>query len=76
VLLGPAEETVPPLPDAVPEAIDIPIVPSPVMLEIVTVLLVIPLPLTAILPVAVPVVFNVTSAAARETDVALLYVIV
>ena len=43
---------------AVPPAIEIPNVPSPVMLEIVTVR-VVPEPDTPTVPVAVPVVFNV-----------------
>ena len=47
---------------AVPAAIDIPNVPSPVIPEIVTVR-VLPLPLTAIVPLAVPVLFNVTAEA-------------
>ena len=50
---------------AVPLASDIPRVPFPVMLEIVTVRM-LPLPATATMPVAEPVVFRITSAALKE----------
>ncbi len=50
---------------AVPAAIEIPSVPSPVMLLIVTVRVVLPEPLTETEPLAVPVLFNVTFAAIR-----------
>ena len=52
---------------AVSAAIEIPSVPSPVMLEIVTVLVVLPVPVTATVPVAVDEVLRVTSRFARVT---------
>src|SRR3990172_9032331 len=50
---------------AVPAAIDIPSVPSPIMLEMVTVRVAVPVPLTATVPLAVPVLFRIISAGAR-----------
>ena len=68
VVLGPAPGAVlPPASLAVPAAIDIPKVPSPVIPLIVTVLVVVPVPDTTTLPVAVPVVFKVTFPLARVT---------
>src|SRR5881396_3778908 len=59
VALGPAAGAVlPAVSVAVPAAIEMPSVPSPVMLESVTVR-VVPVPVTAINAVAVPVVFSV-----------------
>ena len=52
---------------AVPAATEIPYVPSPVMLESVTVREVVPDPVTATVAVAVPVVFRVTLPVARVT---------
>ncbi len=52
---------------AVPDAIEIPSVPSPVMPERVTVL-VAPLPVTAMLAFAVPVLLRVISPADSELD--------
>jgi hypothetical protein len=71
VVLGPAAGAgLPMLVVAVPEAIEMPSVPSPEMLEIVTVRVLVPEPLTAIVPVAVPVVFKVMFAADNVTDAA------
>ncbi len=70
VALGPAAAAEPIALLAVPAAIDIPSVPSPVRPLIVTVRAVVPVPLTATVPLAVPVLFNVTFAAASVTDVA------
>ena len=65
VPLGPpAAALLPATSFAVPAGIEIPSVPSPVMLEMVTVR-VVPLPETATDPVAVPVLFNVILPAAR-----------
>ncbi len=59
VPLGPAAEAVfPAVSEAVPAAIEMPRLPSPVMLESVTVR-VLPVPLTPIVAVAVPAGFNV-----------------
>jgi len=55
---------------AVPEAIDIPIVPSPVIEDTVIVRVVLPVPLTPTLPLAVPVLLSVTFPAASVTLVA------
>ena len=61
VALGPAAAALfPAVSLAVLAAIDIPIVPSPVVL-MVTVLSVVPLPVMATVPAAVPVVFKDTS---------------
>ena len=65
VVLGPAAPAVfPAVSLAVPEAMEMPNVPSPLMLDSVTVR-VDPLPLTPTVAVAVPVVFNVTLPFAR-----------
>ena len=53
---------------AVPAAIEIPIVPFPVILEIVTVLVDVPDPVTFTVPVAVPVVFRVMSPLSNVTE--------
>ncbi len=59
VVLGPAPEAVfPARSEAVPEAIDIPSVPSPLMLEMVIVL-VEPVPESVTVPSAVPVLLRV-----------------
>ena len=55
---------------AVPAAIVIPKVPSPVMPLIVTVLVVVPPPETATVPLAVPVVFKVILPGTKVTEVA------
>ncbi len=61
VVLGPAAAArFPTVSDAVPEAIEMPRVPSPLMLEMVTVRVVRPEPDTATVPVAVPVVLSAT----------------
>ena len=68
VALGPAAGA--PLPArsvAVPAAIEIPNVPSPVIPEIVTVRAEVPVPVTAIVPTAVPVVISVIFGVASET---------
>jgi hypothetical protein len=68
VPLGPAAGA--PLPaksDAVPLAIEIPIVPVPEHEERVTVRLAVPVPVTALAHEAPPVVFSVTLAAVRLT---------
>lgn len=60
VPLGPAEAAeLPARSVAVPAAMLMPIVPEPVMLEIVTVRVAVPLPLTETEPFAVPVRFRV-----------------
>jgi len=64
VVDGPAAGALPLALLAVPAAIDIPIVPSPVIEDIVTVRVEVPVPLTAAVPLAVPVLFNVTFPAA------------
>jgi len=77
VLLGPAAGAVlPAVSDAVLAAIEIPSVPSPVILEIVTVRVVLPVPVTATVPLAVPVLFSVTLPATSVTVSAPVYVIV
>ena len=77
VELGPhAGALPPPVPVAVPAAIDMPRVPSPVMLFIVTVRVVLPVPLTLIAPFAVPVLFRVTFALASVIELAPEYVTV
>ena len=69
VALGPqAGALPPPLPVAVPAAMDMPMVPSPVILLIVTVRVVLPEPVTETVPLAVPVLFRVTSELCREID--------
>ncbi len=61
VVLGPADgDKFPTLSDEVPLAIEMPKLPLPVILEIVTVLLVVPDPEIDMVPFAVPVLFNVT----------------
>jgi hypothetical protein len=66
VPLGPAAAAwFPARSDAVFATIEIPSVPSPVIAPIVTVLVVVPLPLTVGAPVFTPVLFSVTLAAAR-----------
>ena len=68
VVLGPAAAAlIPSFPVAVAAARLMPSVPSPVIELIVTVRVVVPVPDTATLPVAVPVVFNVTLPAANVT---------
>jgi hypothetical protein len=68
VVLAPeASAVLPARSDAVPAAMEIPIVPVPVMLEIVTVREAVPLPETAAVPSAVPVLLSVTLALARVT---------
>ena len=68
VPLGPAGPALfPTVSVAVPAAMEIPSVPSPVMPEIVTVL-VLPLPETPIVPVAPPVLFKVMFAGASELE--------
>jgi hypothetical protein len=71
VALGPAEGArFPALSWAVPPSIEIPSVPSPLIPLIVTVgVAVVPL-LTAMLPLAVPVVFNVIAAGVKLAEVA------
>ena len=60
VVLGSAAAAVlPAVSLAVPSVIMIPMAPSPVMPQIVTVWLVIPAPLTTTVPLAVPVLFRV-----------------
>ena len=54
--------------EAVAEAKVIPIVPSPVQLESVTVRVELPAPLTAAVQSAVPVLLTLTSASASVTD--------
>ena len=68
VLLGPADGAVLPAASlAVPAAIVMPNVPSPVMLLIVTVREVLSVPLTPMAPFAVPVLFKVILDAVRLT---------
>ena len=68
VVLGPAPPAeFPAVSVAVPAAMEMPRVPSPVILEMVTVRLVVPLPDTDTEPVAVPVVLSVMLPAARVT---------
>lgn len=77
VVLGPAAPALlPAASDAVFAAIEMPMVPLPVMLEIVTVRVAVPLPLTLMAPVAEPVVFRATSTSASVTAFAPVYVIV
>src|SRR5215470_18855676 len=62
VALGPAARAVlPTVSEAVPATMEMPIVPSPVVLVMVTVR-VVPEPEIRTVPLAVPVLFNVTSA--------------
>lgn len=69
--LGPAERDVFPREStAVFAAIEIQRVPSPVIPEIVTVLVVEPVPETAIVPFAVPVLFKVTCEEFNVTELA------
>ena len=70
VPLGPTPGQLPELFDAVPDAMVMPSVPSPVMLDTVTVRLEVPLPDTPIVPFAVPVLFRVTSESLSATSVA------
>lgn len=68
VLLGPADGAVLPAASlAVPAAMVMPNVPSPVMLLIVTVREVLSVPLTLTVPFAVPVLFKVILDAVRLT---------
>ena len=67
VLAAEAKAVLPTVSVAVPAAMDIPRLPSPVMLEIVTVL-VVPVPLTAIAPSASPVLFKVILPVARVLE--------
>jgi len=68
VVDGPAAAALlPALSLAVDAAIDMPIVPSPVIDDTVTVRVEVPDPLTAAVPLAVPVLFNVTLPAASVT---------
>ena len=77
VVLGPAAAAVfPALSLAVAEAKEMPKVPSPVIELIVTVLVLVPEPLTATVPSADPVLLSVTLPATRETESAPVYVIV
>src|SRR5947208_1787626 len=77
VVLGPAEAAVlPAVSLAVPDAIEIPRVPSPVIGERVTIRVAVPVPDTATVAAAVPVVFNVMSPDASVTKLALPYVTV
>jgi hypothetical protein len=67
--LGPPEVAkFPALSMAVPAAIDIPNVPSPVMADIVTIRVVFPVPVTATVQLAVPVLINVTLASDRVSE--------
>ena len=71
VALGPAAGALlPAVSVAVAAASEIPREPLPVMLEIVTVR-VAPLPVTATVPLALPVLFNVTLAATRVLELKL-----
>ena len=77
VPLGPAAAAMlPARSDAVPAAMLIPIVPEPVMLEIVTVRVVVPVPVTENAPLAVPVLLSVMLPVANVTASAPIYVIV
>ena len=68
VVLGPtARAVLPAVSVAVPAAIEIPSVPSPVMVSMVTVRVSVPLPETESVPFAVPVLFNVILPLARVT---------
>ncbi len=60
VALGPAAGEFPSWLDAVPAIMDIPSVPLPVMLEMVTSRVVVPAPVTETAPFAVPVLFKIT----------------
>jgi hypothetical protein len=62
-----AGAVLPALSEAVPAAIVMPRVPSPVMPETATVRVVFPLPVTAIVPPAVPVAFRLILLAAKVT---------
>src|SRR5436190_3704543 len=70
VVLGPAAGALLRVSVAVPAAIEIPSVPSPLMLESVTVRVVVPLPETPTVALAVPVLFNVILPAASVTELA------
>ena len=63
-------EVFPAVSEEVPAAIEIPNVPFPEILEIVTVRVAVPEPVTAMVPVAVPVVFKVTFPFAKVTALA------
>lgn len=76
VALGPAAGADPAAFLAVPASIDIPSVPLPLILLIVTVRLDVPLPLTEIVPVAVPVLIRCTLRAVSPTASALAHVTV
>lgn len=71
-LAGVAKALLPARSLAVPAARVMPRVPSPVMLEMVTVRVVDPLPLMVTVPLAVPVLLTVILAVVRETLAALL----
>ena len=74
VVLGPAAAALlPAVSVAVPAATEMPIVPSPVILLIVTVR-VLPLPEIATVPLAVPVLFNVIFPAASVLELKLVSV--
>ena len=64
------------LSEAVPLVIEMPIVPLPVIEEIVTVRLLSPVPETETVPLAVPVLFKVIFSAASVIAMASLYVTV
>ena len=69
VVEGPAEsEVLPAVSEAVPADIEIPKVPSPLIEEIVTVLVDVPVPETTAVPVAVPVLFKVIFPFAKVTE--------
>jgi hypothetical protein len=71
VALGPAGPAVLPTASvAVPAAMEMPIVPFPLIALIVTVLIAVPVPVTAMVPVALPVVFKLTFALAKVTAAA------
>ena len=77
VALGPeAGAGLPPRSLAVPAARLIPRVPSPVRFDRVIVRVVVPVPLTTAVPLAVPVLFRVTSPFASVTESVPMYVIV
>ena len=68
VVLGPAAPAeLPATSVAVPEAIKTPKVPFPLMLEMVTVRVDVPDPVTDTVPLAVPVLFRVTLPASNVT---------
>ena len=68
VVYGPAARAeLPAVSLAVPAAIEIPSVPSPVRFDIVTVRVAVPLPVTATFPFAVLVLLSVISPTARVT---------